>query len=91
MCLAFNTYPSNVEELLWTRTYKDVTVMLRLFLGQKQADYCQQYEIFALTVKGIFGGSDEEPSQKGNKIDYTNPVITSPVELEAFLGRLKQR
>ena len=64
---------------------------LKIFISEKQAHYCQEYQLLGLTIMGIFGGSSKEGSQKNNKIDYTNPVVTSPEQLNAFLANRGKR
>lgn len=64
---------------------------LRLFISERQADYCQQYENLNLIAVAIFGSSDKEDKQKSNKIDYTNPTINTPEGLNNFLRGLEKR
>jgi hypothetical protein len=91
LCLALDKFPSEVEDLLWEKSYKDITVKLKLYLSHTQMNYSQDYQVLAMIIGGIFGSSPKKDTQKDNKIDYTNPVINTPEQLNAFLGNRGKR
>lgn len=91
LCLALDKFPSEVEDLLWEKSYKDITVKLKLYLSHTQMSYCQDHQVLAMIIGAIFGSSEKKGEQKDNKIDYTNRVINTPEQLTAFLGNRGKR
>jgi len=52
----FATIPSELDEIYWRCTVKDIKVKMRLYLGRHQALIVQDFQNLATIVSQAFGG-----------------------------------
>ncbi len=52
----FDSVPSDIDEIYWRCSLKDIRVKLRLYLGHQQALIVQNFQSLATIVSQAFGG-----------------------------------
>lgn len=56
MVIVFDCAPSNIEQIYWSYTLRDIKVKLRLYLSERQATHVQNYQTLAKVVSQALGG-----------------------------------
>ncbi|MDB2579626.1 hypothetical protein N9Y00_11510 [Tateyamaria sp.] len=64
LVLAFDCVPSELNRLFWRFTRNDLSIKIRLYLGQKQAEALQDFQNIALVASQLFGGKKNEEAKK---------------------------
>lgn len=56
----FDSVPSDLDEIYWRCTLKDIRVKLRLYLGHQQALIVQNFQSMSIIVSQAFGGKKKD-------------------------------
>lgn len=66
----FDSVPSDLDEIYWRCTLKDIRVKLRLYLGHQQALIVQNFQSMATIVAQAFGNKKKDkPAEPKNKAE----------------------
>lgn len=64
----FDSVPSDLDEIYWRCTLKDIRVKLRLYLGHQQALIVQYFQSMSIIVSQAFGGKKKDkPAEPKSK------------------------
>ena len=87
-CIVFDTVPSKLwSELFWQITYDDIRTKIRIYVGQKQSHYLQEFQIFTKVVSMAFGGE----KNKTNTEDVPKNLNDARMKLKRMMGKRLNR